>query len=108
MFRRDEDDGWDYCHKCTYGYTCDNCRIAQGRPSNEEESRLNAINDGQTWQGERPFWIQKTNSGQDFVDEDPNCPVCGGDMILKKRKDGSKSFFGCKKFPKCKGSRSAY
>lgn len=29
MFRKDEDDRWDYFHKCTYGYTCDNCRIAQ-------------------------------------------------------------------------------
>lgn len=29
------------------------------------------------------------------------CPRCGGDLVLRQRKDGS-TFFGCSNFPKCK------
>jgi len=37
-----------------------------------------------------------------------SCPKCGGDMVLRKAKRGSnagKQFWGCIKFPKCKGTR---
>jgi len=33
------------------------------------------------------------------------CPKCGSKMVLKNSKTGT--FYGCSKFPKCKGSRGA-
>lgn len=39
----------------------------------------------------------------------PNCPKCGSLMILRERKKGKtagKKFWGCSKFPQCKGTQS--
>lgn len=33
----------------------------------------------------------------------PVCPVCGGEMVLRKRKADGQQFYGCKSFPKCRG-----
>ncbi len=33
-----------------------------------------------------------------------NCPICSASTILKQGKFGN--FYGCAKFPKCKGSRN--
>lgn len=33
----------------------------------------------------------------------PKCPRCGGEMVLRKGKYGK--FWGCKSYPKCKGTR---
>ena len=33
------------------------------------------------------------------------CPDCGGDMISRKSQYGT--FWGCKKYPKCKGTRDS-
>jgi DNA helicase II / ATP-dependent DNA helicase PcrA len=32
-----------------------------------------------------------------------NCPKCGAQMIIRNRKDGSGKFYGCTKFPACRG-----
>lgn len=34
---------------------------------------------------------------------DPPCPMCGGQMV--KRDSSRGEFWGCKSFPKCKGTR---
>ena len=34
----------------------------------------------------------------------PRCPYCGGEMVLRKRKGDGKSFYGCKSYPKCRGT----
>lgn len=34
------------------------------------------------------------------------CPVCDGFMVERVRKDTTKSFLGCLKFPACKGTRN--
>ena len=33
----------------------------------------------------------------------PQCPYCGGEMVLRKRKGDGKSFYGCRSYPKCRG-----
>lgn len=33
----------------------------------------------------------------------PLCPYCGEEMVLRKRKNDGTSFYGCKKYPKCRG-----
>ena len=35
----------------------------------------------------------------------PLCPYCGGEMVLRKRKGDGKSFYGCKRYPACRGIR---
>ena len=35
--------------------------------------------------------------------DNPPCPLCGGEMVLRKRKSDGKSFYGCKSYPKCRG-----
>ena len=40
--------------------------------------------------------------------DDQYCPKCGGELILKTAAKGTnkgKQFMGCKKYPKCKGTR---
>ena len=33
----------------------------------------------------------------------PLCPYCGGEMVLRQRKNGGTPFYGCKRFPTCRG-----
>ena len=37
--------------------------------------------------------------------ENPLCPLCGGEMVLRRRKSDGKPFYGCKSYPKCRGIR---
>lgn len=37
--------------------------------------------------------------------EIPKCPVCSGDMRVAANKTTGNLFFGCKKFPECRGMR---
>lgn len=32
-----------------------------------------------------------------------SCPYCGGEMILRKRRNGGRPFYGCKAYPNCRG-----
>ena len=35
----------------------------------------------------------------------PSCPLCGGTLVLRRnRRDGS-PFWGCRRFPSCRGTR---
>jgi hypothetical protein len=35
--------------------------------------------------------------------ENPLCPYCGGEMVLRKSRKNGTSFYGCKAYPKCRG-----
>lgn len=35
--------------------------------------------------------------------ENPVCPYCGGEMVLRKSRKNGTSFYGCKAYPKCRG-----
>lgn len=36
-----------------------------------------------------------------------SCPSCGAEMVMRSNRKTGANFWGCPKFPKCKGSRSA-
>ena len=43
------------------------------------------------------------------AEQEPRCPECGGEMVRRQAKGGSRPgawFWGCRRFPDCKGSRS--
>ena len=53
--------------------------------------------------------IDDVSKVSSIVDDDsmPLCPTCGGEMVkrvVKKGKNAGKEFWGCKSYPKCKGS----
>lgn len=33
------------------------------------------------------------------------CPCCGGETVKRRNRQTQKPFYGCKRFPECKGSR---
>ena len=33
----------------------------------------------------------------------PKCPFCGGDMVMRHRRSDGAAFYGCRKYPSCKG-----
>ena len=35
--------------------------------------------------------------------DNPLCPYCGGEMVLRKSRKNGTSFYGCKAYPKCRG-----
>jgi len=35
----------------------------------------------------------------------PSCPMCGAGMVLRSRRDDGAQFWGCAKFPACRGTR---
>jgi len=49
------------------------------------------------------FYSNVTNTFTEW-EETIQCPKCGNEMIEKSGMYGK--FFGCKNFPKCKGSRN--
>ena len=36
----------------------------------------------------------------------PLCPLCGGKMVLRKRRSDNKSFYGCERYPACRGIKN--
>lgn len=38
-----------------------------------------------------------------YIEKEPKCPVCNSDMVLRTGKYGK--FYGCSKFPYCKGTK---
>ena len=36
----------------------------------------------------------------------PLCPLCGGKMVLRKRRSDSKLFYGCERYPACRGIKN--
>ena len=33
----------------------------------------------------------------------PKCPFCGGDMVMRHRRSDGAAFYGCRRYPSCKG-----
>lgn len=38
-------------------------------------------------------------------ESDLSCPDCGGEMILRTNRTNGDKFYGCKKYPNCRGTR---
>jgi len=37
--------------------------------------------------------------------ENVRCPECGGEMVSRLNREKNQRFWGCKDFPKCRGTR---
>jgi len=51
--------------------------------------------------------ISQASTIKQSSSENPKCPLCGSDMVKRIAKKGANAgseFFGCSKFPKCRGS----
>jgi ssDNA-binding Zn-finger/Zn-ribbon topoisomerase 1 len=35
------------------------------------------------------------------------CPECGGEMLLRTNRQNDQKFWGCKKYPDCRGTRDS-
>jgi len=40
-------------------------------------------------------------------DHGPACPLCGSDTRMRYRRDSGAAFWGCTRYPKCKGTINA-
>lgn len=40
-------------------------------------------------------------------EEDLECPYCQGPMVLRMNGKTGEAFYGCRSFPKCKGTRDS-
>lgn len=49
------------------------------------------------------YYKTKSKSGNWYQKRVPQCPVCGENMVYRKGPYGE--FWGCSKYPKCKGTR---
>ncbi|MCD8040065.1 MAG: NERD domain-containing protein [Clostridia bacterium] len=49
--------------------------------------------------------VQKIKKQQTALAEG-KCPQCGGKLVVRNRKDGTGSFYGCSNYPKCKFTKN--
>ena len=38
------------------------------------------------------------------TDYEPECPECGGDMVIRKNRKTGEQFYGCSIYPQCDGT----
>jgi len=50
-------------------------------------------------------YISKCHCNKDKYIEQPLCPACGNKMFLRKNSKDNKYFWGCGKYPQCKGTK---
>mgnify|MGYP001306841574 CR=1 FL=1 len=51
-------------------------------------------------------YIVKPARRKDYANEiKKQCPCCGAEMVLRKRKSDNELFYGCSSFPYCYGSK---
>ena len=47
--------------------------------------------------------LKKRHSAVHADSPTPKCPFCGGDMVMRHRRSDGAAFYGCRKYPSCKG-----
>lgn len=47
--------------------------------------------------------LRARHNGVSSSDPVPDCPYCGAPMVLRRRKSDGKGFYGCSRYPECKG-----
>lgn len=65
-------------------------------------SKPNSLQKVSTSSTQSPSHVRNSNS--------PSCPLCSGDMVRREAKRGAnvgRAFWGCTKYPTCKGTRVA-
>jgi ssDNA-binding Zn-finger/Zn-ribbon topoisomerase 1 len=56
-----------------------------------------------TWTS-RPLKFQRRSSAMSKP-QNVSCPDCGGEMVSRLNRAKNQRFWGCKKYPECKGTR---
>jgi len=69
------------------------------------------MKDSQRWTTRMPGWAERMRARLHDafilirdIEYSPKCPNCGGPMVIRKGVHGK--FYGCLKFPKCRGTRN--
>lgn len=42
--------------------------------------------------------------GIPMIDQEPECPECGEDMVIRKNRKTGEQFYGCSLYPQCDGT----
>lgn len=81
---QDKKEFYDKSLVSNYGRICNACKIAKQKRTS-----------GSTWSIE--------SEEQSYFENKPKCPHCSSTMVKRKGKKGA--FWGCSRFPKCRGTR---
>lgn len=87
-------------------FTPDAQRFAQGKPIDliHGEALLAMIRDAQAPDSEQRSVPHALPSASSTV---PECPKCGTQMVKRTNRRSHESFWGCPKYPSCRGTRPA-
>jgi restriction system protein len=94
-------------------YTGDARRFAQGKPIEliHGEALLAMVREGQTPPSAKVATIETIASVTTHPDSTPSakpvCPKCGSDMVQRSNRQTKDHFWGCTKYPACRGTRTA-
>lgn len=104
---RDEEmkEGWGTCPRCKENYYATEMKFPNTDISHDICCPSCGATVGWVSKGTDDFSLQSEESIKKHQQEEsqkPNCPLCGRKMVKRK---GSSEFWGCSKFPKCKGTR---
>ena len=94
-------------------YTGDALRFAQGKPIEliHGEALLAMVRDGQTQPPSKAATIETIAPFLTHPDStsstSPVCPKCGADMVQRSNRQTKDRFWGCAKYPACRGTREA-
>lgn len=87
-------------------FTPDARRFAQGKPIElvHGETLLALIHDVQT---APQVADEQTPARTATAEASPDCPSCGAQMVKRTNRRSHESFWGCAKYPSCRGTRPA-
>jgi restriction system protein len=94
-------------------YTAEAQRFAQGKPIEliHGEALLAMVREGQTPTPAKTASATTrpvvTATPDPALSSNPNCPKCGGDMVQRSNRQTKDHFWGCAKYPACRGTRAA-
>jgi restriction system protein len=94
-------------------YTGDAQRFAQGKPIEliHGEALLAMVREGQTSPPTKTATTETTAIVMTHPDSTPStnpvCPRCGADMVKRSNRQTKDDFWGCAKYPACRGTREA-
>ena len=96
-------------------YTADAQRFAQGKPIEliHGKTLFAMVREGQTTTPAkvtmttiRPV-VMTTSDPDPAPPSNPICPKCGADMVQRSNRQTKDHFWGCTKYPACRGTRTA-
>jgi restriction system protein len=94
-------------------YTTDAKRFALGKPIEliHGEALLAMVREGQTpplaKSATTETMVSITTDHDSTPSVNPACPMCGTDMVQRKNRQTKDHFWGCPKYPACRGTRTA-